>query len=213
LKLNALLQAVDNLYESLMWQCSRRVDIKAKDREKRANKAVRDKKIKTWVIIGLIVAVAIGIGFAVATSKTPSAAALTIDGVQCNSAEQLVFHNHAHLDIFVNSQPYTIPSQIGIIPDKCFYWLHTHDTSGTIHIESPITKNYTVGQFLDIWKKTDGNITNGQKDTISAYVNGNKVSAGIDIRNIKLNEHDEIAIAYGKPPSNIPSRYNFSPGT
>jgi len=38
----------------LIWQCSRRVDIKAKDREKRANKAIRDKKIKTWVIIGLI---------------------------------------------------------------------------------------------------------------------------------------------------------------
>ena len=202
----------------MIWQCSRRVDIKAKDREKRANKAIRDKKIKTWVIIGLMAAVAIGIGFTVATSKTPGAAALTIDGVQCNSAEQLVFHNHAHLDIFVNGQPYTIPSQIGIIPGKCFYWLHTHDDSGTIHIESPITQNYTLGQFLDIWNKTNGNvpiltnITNSQKDTISAYVNGNKVNAGIDLRNIKLNEHDEIAIIYGKPPINIP-RYKFSPGT
>jgi ribosomal protein S12 len=44
-------------------------------------------------------------------------------------------------------------------------------------------------------------------------VNGNKVNSWIDPKNIKLNEHDEIAIVYGKPPSNIPSRYSFSQGT
>jgi hypothetical protein len=167
--------------------------------------------------------VAIGIGFAIATSKAPNAAALTIDGIQCNNVEQLVFHNHVHLDIFINGQPFTIPSQIGILPGKCFYWLHTHDESGTIHIESPIAKNYTIGQFFDIWKNTVGNnnpifsnnnnITNGQGNTTIAYVNGNKVNSWIDPKNIKLNEHDEIAIVYGKPPSNIPSRYSFSQGT
>ena len=167
---------------------------------------------------------AIGIGFAIATSKAPNAAALTIDGIQCNNVEQLVFHNHVHLDIFINGQPFTIPSQIGILPGKCFYWLHTHDESGTIHIESPIAKNYTIGQFFDIWKNTVGNnnpifsnnnnnITNGQGNTTIAYVNGNKVNSGIDPKNIKLNEHDEIAIVYGKSPSNIPSRYSFSQGT
>jgi hypothetical protein len=169
--------------------------------------------------------VAIGIGFAIATSKAPNAAALTIDGIQCNNVEQLVFHNHVHLDIFINGQPFTIPSQIGILPGKCFYWLHTHDESGTIHIESPIAKNYTIGQFFDIWKNTVGNnnpifsnnnnnnITNGQGNTTIAYVNGNKVNSWIDPKDIKLNEHDEIAIVYGKPPSNIPSRYSFSQGT
>ena len=167
--------------------------------------------------------VAIGIGFAIATSKAPNAAALTIDAIQCNNVEQLVFHNHVHLDIFINGQPFTIPSQIGILPGKCFYWLHTHDESGTIHIESPIAKNYTIGQFFDIWKNTVGdnnpifssnnNITNGQGNTTIAYVNGNKLNSGIDPMNIKLNEHDEIAIVYGKPPNNIPSRYSFSQGT
>ena len=205
-----------------MWQCSRRVDIKAKDREKRANKAIRDKKIKTWVIIGLIAVVAIGIGFTVATSKTPGAAALTIDGVQCNSAEQLVFHNHAHLAIFINGQPYVIPSQIGIIPGKCFYWLHTHEDSGIIHIESPLIRNYTLGQFLDIWKNTvssnyptfTNNTANGQSNTASlVYVNGNKINnPGINYNNVTLNQHDEIAIVYGKSPANIPSTYNFAEG-
>ena len=196
-----------------------RLDIKQKDRQNRASKAIRDKKIKRLIMIGVIAVAAIGIGLALASSKAlsgSSAAALTIDGIQCNNVEQLVFHNHAHLDIFINSQPYTIPSQIGIT-DKCFYWLHTHDESGVIHIESPVAKDYTLGQFFDIWNKKFSNtqifdnIVNG-KSTLNVYVNGNKVNPAVNYKEIKLNEHDEIAIVYGTPPSNIPSAYNFAKG-
>jgi hypothetical protein len=167
----------------------------------------------------VIVAAAIGIGYAVVSSKAlsgSSAAALPIDGIQCNNVEQLVFHNHAHLDIFINGQPYKVPSQIGIT-GRCFYWLHTHDESGVIHIESPVVKNYTLGQFFDIWNRTSsnnqifGDIANG-KNTPTAYVNGKKVSPGVNYKDIKLNQHDEIAIVYGKPPANIPSTYNFAEG-
>jgi hypothetical protein len=167
----------------------------------------------------VIVAAAIGIGYAVVSSKAlsgSSAAALPIDGIQCNNVEQLVFHNHAHLDIFINGQPYKVPSQIGIT-GRCFYWLHTHDESGVIHIESPVVKNYTLGQFFDVWNKTSsnnqifGDIANG-KNTLTAYVNGKKISPGVNYKDIKLNQHDEIAIVYGKPPANIPSTYNFAEG-
>lgn len=167
-------------------------------------------------MIGVIVSAAIGIGLAIASSKALSGAgvsALAIDGIQCNNVEQLVSHIHAHLDIFINGQPYTIPSQIGIT-DKCFYWLHTHDESGVIHIESPVAKDYTIGQFFDIWNKKFSNtqildnIVNG-KNTLNVYVNGNKVNAGVNYRDIKLKAHDEIAVVYGKPPSTIPSKYNF----
>jgi len=168
-------------------------------------------------MIGVIVAAAIGIALAVASSKAltgSGVSASAIDGIQCNNTEQLVSHIHAHLDIFINGQPYTIPSQIGIT-DKCFYWLHTHDESGVIHIESPVAKEYTIGQFFDIWNKKFSNtqildnIVNG-KNTLSVYVNGNKVNAAVNYRDIKLNAHDEIAIVYGKPPSNIPTKYNFA---
>ena len=193
-----------------------RQDIKVEDRQKRANKAIRYKKIKIVVMIGVIAAVTIGIGLAIVSSKAPNAAAVTIDGVQCNNMEQLVFHIHAHLDIFINGQPHTIPSQIGIT-GRCFYWLHTHDHSGIIHIESTAARDYTLGQFFDIWNKTSrnnqifGDIANG-KNTPTVHVNGNKVSAGVNYKDIKLNAHDEIAIVYGKPPNNIPSKYNFPEG-
>src|ERR687886_84337 len=194
--------------------------MKQKDRQNRASKVVRDKKIKRLIVIGLIIVVAIGIGVAVASSKflsSSSAAALTIDGIQCNAAEQLVFHNHAHIDIFINGQPYTIPSQVGIVPGKCIYWLHTHDDSGIIHIESPVTRNFTVGQFFDIWKKKFSNmqifdnIANGT-NSMSVYVNGNKINGNTAYRNINLNEHDQITIVFGRPPPKIPSTYEFQKG-
>jgi len=191
--------------------------IKQKDRQNRASKAIRDKKIKRLVMIGVIVAAAVGIGLAIASSKALSGAGVSasaIDGIQCNNVEQLVSHIHAHLDIFINGQPYTIPSQIGIT-DKCFYWLHTHDESGVIHIESPVAKDYTIGQFFNIWNKKFSNtqildnIVNGN-NTLNVYVNGNKVNAAVNYRDIKLKAHDEIVVVYGKPPSTIPSKYNFA---
>jgi hypothetical protein len=194
--------------------------MKQKDRQNRASKVARQKKIKRFIVIGLIIAISIGIGLAVASSKLLSgsnAAALSIDGIQCNAVEQLVFHNHAHLDIFINGQPYTVPSQVGIVPGKCIYWLHTHDDSGIIHIESPVTRNFTLGQFFDIWKKKFSNMqifdnTVSAKDAMSVYVNGNKVNGDASYRNINLNEHDQIAIVFGKSPTKIPSKYDFQKG-
>jgi hypothetical protein len=187
---------------------------------------VREKKIKRLVVIGVIAAIAIGIGIVVATSKVPlqASAVPTIDGIQCNPSEKFVLHNHVHIDTFINGQRYTVPSQIGIIPERCIYWLHTHDDSGIIHIESPVVKNYTLGQFFDIWDKKFNNsqifdnVANGKNNnnnnnnTLSVYVNGQKVSNGANYRDIKLNEHDQIAIVYGKPPTSIATKYEFPKG-
>lgn len=87
------------------------------------------------------------------TIKFPSKANASspIDGIQCNSAEQSIFHIHSHLSIFINGQNYTIPSLIGIT-NSCFYWMHTHDKTGIIHIEVPVNKNFSLGQFFDMWK-------------------------------------------------------------
>src|ERR1051325_7555686 len=194
--------------------------MKPKDRRNRGSKVVRQKKIKKFIVIGLIAVVAIGIGIAVASSKflsNSTASAQTIDGIQCNAVEQLVFHNHAQLDIFIDGKPYTVPSQVGIVPGKCIYWLHTHDDSGVIHIESPVTRNFTLGQFFDIWKKPFSNVQifdniANATNVMAVYVNGNKINGEADYRNINLQEHDQIAIVFGKPPSKIPSTYGFPKG-
>jgi hypothetical protein len=178
------------------------------------------KKLVIIVISILIVAVAaayIGIYHSIGSNTPSAASALTVDGIQCNTNEQLLFHIHTHLDIFVNGQIIYIPPQIGIIPDKCIYWLHTHDGTGIIHIESPIKRDFTLGQFFDIWSKKLNNPSSdfanifGGKSTPDIYVNGQKVT-GVNYRDIKLHAHDEIALVYGKPPDAIPSGYDFPQG-
>src|SRR4051794_32395648 len=38
----------------------------------------------------------------------------TIDGIPCETTERVAFHIHAHLAIFFNGQPQTVPFGIGI---------------------------------------------------------------------------------------------------
>ena len=103
--------------------------MKQKDSQNRSRKTASQRKIKRVVVIGLIVlAISMGISLAVTSYKLLpiSSATLSVGGIQCNAIEQLLFHIHAHLDVFVNGQLMYIPPQIGIISGKCIYWLHTH---------------------------------------------------------------------------------------
>ena len=137
-----------------------------------------------------------------------------IDGIPCG-LEGTVMHIHSHLDIFINGQPYTIPAGVGIIPYKCLYWMHTHDSSGVVHVESPTQMDFTLGKFFDIWGKAFNNTQifdyrAGSSNPLIVYVNGQ--SAGGNYRDIVFHEHEEIAIVYGTPPAQIPASYDFVPG-
>jgi hypothetical protein len=196
----------------------------------------RDKKTKTVVMVGLVaitVVVTAGIvGLNVADFKTPMSSpssppsmsstatapssSAPIDGIECGAMEQLDFHIHAHLDIFINGQHSTVPALIGIT-DKCFYWLHTNDESGVIHLESPVKRDFTLGHLFDIWNKKFNNtqifdIVVSNNGELNVYVNGTKVPEGTIYRDIVLHAHDVISIVYGKPPNAIPSQYEFLRG-
>ena len=96
---------------------------------------------------------------------------------------------------------YVLP-QTGIILEKCIHWLHTHDETGIIHIESPTEKDFTPGQFFDLRKRKLNNI--------QIYINGTKLLIGTSYRDIKIHAHDEVALVYGTPPDDTPSKYDHS---
>jgi hypothetical protein len=91
----------------------------------------------------------------------------TVDGVQCEAQEQVLYHIHAHLQVYVNAKPRTLPAAIGMVgpvaeqtpygpfygAQQCYYWLHTHASDGVIHIESPSVRVYTLGNFFDEWNQ------------------------------------------------------------
>ena len=78
------------------------------------------------------------------------------------SEDGLLMHDHINLDVTLDGNLTVVPANIGIDPklhndhSLDIYGqqkspLHTHTTSGTIHVESKIIANYTLGEFLDIW--------------------------------------------------------------
>jgi hypothetical protein len=148
----------------------------------------------------------------VLAGTSAATAGQAIDGISCDTSEQTLFHIHTHLTIFVNGQQRQVPAGIGI-PDavaqqtpagpfvdsgKCFYWLHTHAADGIIHIESPVQRTYTLGEFFDEWGQPLGPAQVGPaKGKVTVLVNG-KVFTG-NPRNVPLGSHENLQVEVGTP--------------
>ena len=129
---------------------------------------------------------------------------LPIDGVQCNTTEGAVEHIHSRLQIFNHGHAEPIPAAIGISQFAgCLYWIHTHTGEGYIHIESPVVRDFTLGQFFDIWgrelswTRADGAVA-ANDGKLSIWVNG-AAWHGADPRSIVLRDHETIVIQAGPP--------------
>ena len=117
----------------------------------------------------------------------------------------LLMHDHVSLNVTIDGTPIIVPTHIGmnqtgIFADPLLYAdhtldkygmvgmspLHTHDSSGIIHVESNKIRYYTLGEFLDIWKglNTDGK-------NVIATVDGSPVS---EFRGIVLNNGSRIVL-------------------
>ena len=169
-------------------------------------------KSSRYKATGIAAAIAVAIIIVVYFSDSTTSVG-TIQGVECDPLEGTVFHIHAHLDLVVDSKSIIIPAGIGIKPNECLYWLHTHNTSGVIHIESPQQTTFTLGQFIQVWDNTAGisptfeDVTHGDKN-IKVFVNGTDVKDSYE--NIKLSAHDEIVLVSGNVPPLISSYYEFN---
>jgi hypothetical protein len=82
-------------------------------------------------------------GRTLAPAAAPSPGS-TVDGIRCQSSEQVLFHIHARLTIYVGGRSRSVPYGIGIADPRttptpagrfvsagsCFAWLHTHVADG-----------------------------------------------------------------------------------
>lgn len=187
------------------------------------------KQARGWVswlwMIGAVAAVGVaalvysrtrsGPGTApIATAPSVATAAPTlarrIDGIPCNN-ENISYHVHAHLQLVYEGREVAVPANIGIDDNTCLYYLHTHDTSGELHIEAPKYRYFTLGNFFDIWgQPLSGSrvaslaLRRGQQ--VRAYVNGAPYRG--DARGIELRPHRLIALEVG-PPFVHPSAFDF----
>ncbi|HST24421.1 MAG TPA: hypothetical protein VLJ76_00370 [Gaiellaceae bacterium] len=159
------------------------------------------------------------------TSKPPwpaNAALLTARipsiGLDPLGQEQLAFHIHQHLDLFVNGKRVTVPQYVGIqinsqAQTATFAELHTHLTDGVIHNESARNVRFTLAQFFAVWgvrltSKCVGSFK-GSCDNLHAWLNGKPVA---NPAAIVLKSHEEIEVSIGKPVPKVISHYDFPAG-
>jgi len=151
-------------------------------------------------------------GAAPLASTVTAAAGQPVNGIHCQTSEQTLFHIHAHLTIFVNGSPRQVPAGVGIPGAQeqntaagpfvntgtCFYWLHTHAADGVVHIESPVRRAYTLGDFFDEWGQPLGPGQVGPaRGHVTALYNG-RVYQG-NPRDIPLAAHAQIQLEVGTP--------------
>ena len=184
----------------------------------------REEKRKRITIISVIVAVLVITGaivtYVVYANSQPQSSAQQIvnpnyppvDNIYCDQLEQTAFHVHAHLTMYINGQALPLPAQIGIATDQsCFYWLHTHDTTGVIHIEAPANHAFLLGNFLNVWStqfSALGYPPQLDQAGWQVYVNG-KLYKG-DFHKIPLDAHALITMAYNSPHITPDTTYNWN---
>jgi hypothetical protein len=214
------------------------------ERQRRQRRQQRRHSTRRWYIIGsVLLLLLIGGGGAGAyfafnhSQKAAGQPGAAIDGISCE-AEMLKYHIHAHLTLYKDGKPLPLPADVGIPYSQaiggqhyCLYWLHTHDTSGVIHIESPTARLYTLGQFFDIWHDTSlwdaqgglagpaglkvdaafvDALRSAKPGDIHVFVDGKPVSTSY--RDITLRKHKLITIEIGTPLKPPTTHYTFRAG-
>jgi hypothetical protein len=114
------------------------------------------------------------------------------------------FHIHALLHIYVNGVLSPLPANIGLDAAKGLESsLHTHDSTGIIHMEAPHPYRFTLGDFFSVWgvklgPAQVGGLTGYGGDHLHFYLNGKPLT---DPAALVLQRGDSVVIGYGADSS------------
>lgn len=164
----------------------------------------------------------------------------TVDGISCDPTMSDNYHVHSFLGVYYNGTLMALPAGVGMenpqAPSNgfvnvasCFYYLHTHDQSGLIHVEDPNPNNlpitasmYTLKTFLDVWGiSADANhfgpfqgsvrvFTSGASARTSSTVSASNLTYyGSDPNSVPLYSHEVIFVEVGTPPATLPNVYFY----
>ena len=169
--------------------------------------------------------------------ERPQAGPPTVAGVPCDQLEHTQIHYHTALQIIYNGNVVNLPDNIGIQYDStganvsCYYWLHVHAANkNTIHIESPQSETFTLGQFFEVWdawsqRNGHGAVKFDSKQLATLPITSDeKVITYIDLGDAKgpqpytgdpkaivLKSHEVISIVIS-PPDVKPPAFTFATG-
>ncbi|MBT1620503.1 hypothetical protein KK090_14675 [Curtobacterium flaccumfaciens pv. poinsettiae] len=127
--------------------------------------------------------------------------------------ERLAEHVHSHLTILDGGEPVTVPANIGHSDDREFAAeIHTHDTSGIVHVESPTKQTFTLGQFFDEWGVSLGpEHVGGLRGELTVWVDGHRRIG--NPRSIELTDLRQVVLivtTVGEVPR-LPAPFDWPP--
>jgi hypothetical protein len=123
-----------------------------------------------------------------------------IDGVKCLVTED--YHIHGMVSIYRDGTRLALPAAIGLV--GCSYELHTHDSSGVVHVETSVKTKFTFGQFFEVWGQPLGaSNVGGISGTVKFYIIDNETVTPYtgNPADIEITPHRELAIVIGTPPA------------
>jgi hypothetical protein len=148
----------------------------------------------------------------------PAAAGQVVDGLPCGIQHgNIGYHIHVHLSIYLNGTRLRVPADVGIgganLPAPlCMYALHTHDATGIIHVENPVPRRFTLGQFFMLWGQplSDSNVAGQTGLPVVAWIvdrnSDNQLSLSRhvgDLNEIEMQPRRNIVLQLGAPLTQI----------
>src|SRR3989344_416040 len=112
---------------------------------------------KKYLVYGIILLVIIGFVWFIKNNPTPDCETQPASEMNIDGHTNLAMHIHSVLKIIINGKEQDIPSNIGLMGNNIMRPIHTHDASGTVHIEAPCTREFKLKEFFEIWGKQFNN--------------------------------------------------------
>lgn len=118
---------------------------------------------------------------------------------ECINHVNLSLHIHPHLEIIVNGEKQVIPANVGVLPG-CMRPVHTHDQTGTVHIEWKKPRDFALGDFFRVWGETfnQSQILDFQADENHEVIMTVNSQRSEGYENLIMRDGDRIAIIYQK---------------
>ncbi|MBI5159995.1 MAG: hypothetical protein HY996_01010, partial [Micrococcales bacterium] len=145
-----------------------------------------------------------------------TASAVRAAGLSLDPEMGTAMHIHQKLRIVVDGAEVPVAQNIGVDAAGRMSGLHTHDSTGIVHVESATVRDFTLGQLFQEWRVPlgegrIGTFAEGKKDArVEAFVNGKKATGSL--ASIRLKDRQDIAIVVtrdGSAPT-APTPFDWS---
>ena len=147
-------------------------------------KSSSDVPVLPIVVGGIVLLLVVALIVELVVNLRPASPPPSVAGIPCDQGEHTQVHYHAGVQIVYDGVVHPIPSNIGIVTDSagnvtCYYYLHVHAQDvDVIHIESPASDTFTLGQFFQIWNSWSVRSGNPAQKLDSTHVSTFTVGAG-----------------------------------